>query len=648
MLRRTAVIIVASLAWATGHSDPSAQTQGVVPPARPVFRAGVEAAYVAAAVVVTDKNGKPVQGLTRADFEILERGVRQTILDFDYISIPVNNRSVDLRAEPGPEPDVASNPPATRTGRVFVFLIDDGALKAQDLVPFKRVMTDFLKKLTPDDEAAVVYVKRSDLGSDFTRDVGQLIRGVNDITAAIGWGPDAHASKLVLDNVIGTLATAPQTRRAIVYVGGGFAICAGAQQPPCTTGNNRWAAEDLVRLFERARYADVPIYTIDPQGLESAGDPLMFSGSMENQTPERRRSQVTRNINRGWQQFLLTVAGATGGLGFVQQSNLSSAVNKIMADNGSYYALGYSPSPFVADGRFHPLNVRIVSRPDLQVRTRQGYLASRAAVASDPVAAAMDLLADGQPQSDLALRAFAAPVAITPDGTRTVVTVDVEYPAPASGEAREDDQLQVVLLAIDTEADVKFSAARTRGVAFTQADTGAITVSLGEIVDLPKGRLTLRIGVSSRLLGRTGTVHLPVEVRSLSGKGPTPTPLVVGLVDGPASLNTVARPDAFVGLVPFEPSTRRTFSRDEDLRLFSRVFGENPAGITAEFRLRSGKKVVRAVAARTESALDMTNALDCEAELSLKDLPAGSYILEFSARRGRDEPAERAVAIQIQ
>ena len=201
MLRRAAgPACICALLLGDLAARPGPVQQGPPPPARPIFRSGVE--YVSVEVVVTDKNDRPVNGLQASDFEIREAGRLQTILDFAHHLVPANNRRIDLRAAPHPPPDVASNPLPSRESRAFVFVIDDGTVRPQDLVPLKQAMTDFLKKLSPDDEAAVVYIKRSNLSPDLTRDVGQLIRAVNNINAALGWSPDSRATQVVLENVL--------------------------------------------------------------------------------------------------------------------------------------------------------------------------------------------------------------------------------------------------------------------------------------------------------------------------------------------------------------------------------------------------------------------------------------------------------------
>ena len=54
-------------------------------------------------------------------------------------------------------------------------------------------MTDFVAALSPDDEVAMVFVGRSDLSQNFTKDVGRLLKAVDDVRDALGFGLDALA-----------------------------------------------------------------------------------------------------------------------------------------------------------------------------------------------------------------------------------------------------------------------------------------------------------------------------------------------------------------------------------------------------------------------------------------------------------------------
>src|SRR5579862_6714131 len=151
---------------------------------QPVFRTGVD--HVSLDVVVTDKQNRPVVGLTQADFTVREADRIQTIEDFRYVSIPAQPAPIDFAAPRLPERDVATNPRTSDTSRAIVIVIDENMIPAHMIVPTKRVLSRLLQGLAPNDEAAVIYVGHSNLSQDFTNDVGRLADAVNRMRVASG------------------------------------------------------------------------------------------------------------------------------------------------------------------------------------------------------------------------------------------------------------------------------------------------------------------------------------------------------------------------------------------------------------------------------------------------------------------------------
>src|SRR5687767_10215591 len=85
----------------------------------PTFPAAVE--QVTVDVVVTDKKGVPITGLTAADFQILEDNKPQKIVGFESIEVPAAPSAVTPS-----RPRISSNQAAeVRTGRSFVIVFDD-------------------------------------------------------------------------------------------------------------------------------------------------------------------------------------------------------------------------------------------------------------------------------------------------------------------------------------------------------------------------------------------------------------------------------------------------------------------------------------------------------------------------------------------
>src|SRR5262249_44651006 len=155
-----------------------------------------------------------------------------------------------------------------RTGRAFVFIIYKVGLDL--IVPTKRMLTEFVRTLSVDDEVAVAYTSRSDLSQDFTRDPGLIMRAFDQLGLGLMADPgDVH---ITFDSVLKSLAAARETRRAIVFVSSGA---------PDPTADPR-----ILRDLQLAKRSGIPFYPIDPAGL--VAPELMLSAHFEDQKPENR------------------------------------------------------------------------------------------------------------------------------------------------------------------------------------------------------------------------------------------------------------------------------------------------------------------------------------------------------------------------
>jgi len=73
-------------------------------------------------------------------------------------------------------------------------------------------------------------------------------------------------------------------------------------------------------------------------------------------------------------KVLKRYAEQTGGLAFqpFQASDLGQSFENIANELRHQYFLLYAPNPFVADGRFHEVEVKATAK-DVRVRCRKGY-----------------------------------------------------------------------------------------------------------------------------------------------------------------------------------------------------------------------------------------------------------------------------------
>src|SRR5688572_258310 len=298
MLRRRLGAAICGLLIVLGDAAVSTQL---------TFRAAAN--RVSLDVVVTDKDGRLVTDLAKHEFRIEERGKPQSIAEFELLTIGAANRRLEDYARVSL--DVFSNAKPAPSSRAAVFILDDTSLAGEDIVPVKQVMSEFLRTLNDNDLAAVAYVRRSDLGQDFTSDFVRLSQSVNHLSSAIQFGRSVFRDNLlVLRNVIASLAAASQTRRFIVYLSHGFAPADISPASAAQTSrmmamtnltNGAFALKALAEVCEEARQRGIPIYTIDPRGL--APETTSNIGAIN--SPEARKAEQL--LIRSQQNFLQSI-----------------------------------------------------------------------------------------------------------------------------------------------------------------------------------------------------------------------------------------------------------------------------------------------------------------------------------------------------
>lgn len=626
-------------------------------PRTPVFTAGTT--YVSLDVVVTDRDGRPVRDLRREEFVVVERGRPQTIEDFEFVSIPVSRTTIDLDVDPPPASDVAVNTLSRTASRALAIVVDDTRLSPTEIVPIRRTLRALLESLAPEDQVALTYVGRSDLARDFTSDHGQLIHSVNSLSDAIGMPPlaqprfsDAGAApgsgaavQLTgllrpswfdsLRNVVDSLGAARQARKAIVLVNTSGCL-------PHDRAFGDWCRT----LIERAKRAGVPIYGLNPLGLMDA----MSSDGAGAFNTEDERAGIETDLAAATDS-LRVLASETGGRAFVR-SNLRTAVEEVMADNGNFYLLGYYPRPVPNDGRFHEVDVT-VTRPGLHVRAKAGYTADGGRPRALTIVGEMTKhLGSGLPDPSLPMRGFVAPIGQGRRGTTAIVTAELRYPIPEGGFSGDfADEWRFGVLALDADGRIKTSFQRDVSLNGRWKPGAQGTFVLNEVVELPSGTVTVRIGVTSRSLNRTGTVHVPVTVPDFGRRELQLSPLVLGHAgEAVVRADVAVGLDRLNGLVPFPPTTERAFQAGERVRVYSRVsWRSKDAILSAEVQfvgspqlpggLEGPLEVTTARNGHHHAVLDFTIATD--------GLSPGSHVLRVVARLSGGESITRDVPLTI-
>jgi VWFA-related protein len=432
------VLLAASLA--AGADTPP--RQGIQIPAR---IPAVATELLRLEVSVTYPDGRPVPGLTAADFQVLEDGHLETVTHFRPGGAPA----------PADEAEEDSTDAADDTAaRHIVLAVDDLHLSPGSLTGAKEALKRFLaEQVTDADRVALVTTSGGrGLFLAFTRDRPMLRRTVDrlayaerrgesggratlsehdaeaidrgdnaalglavreislrdiisgSIQTAAGGGQfvnprlDTEARAMArsivaqaVDTTNRTLGTLEQVirglsaargRKLLVLVSDGFLTGQGSQNP---------LAFDVRRIFDASARAGVSVYALHSRGLSAEPS----AGGADKTTSVDQASPALRDGYRtagalAERENLGALAAGTGGFLVHGTNDLAKALRDILRDSDSAYLLAYSPSSPDRDGRFRRIQVKVPGRSGLTIRSREGYFAPDDRRPASPAAVSAD------------------------------------------------------------------------------------------------------------------------------------------------------------------------------------------------------------------------------------------------------------------
>jgi VWFA-related protein len=309
----------------------------------------VETSLVNLDVVVTDRQGRRVSGLTREDFEVYEDGARQEITHFAADERPLR-----------------------------LVLVFDVSVSMESVLPtVKQEATALLRSLGSDDEVSIVSFAsevRQLSGWLNTEQAGDIIRSITPephaqpVPASIGRTGyrigDTNtylyeAFRYLFDNF-----QIDNDRIAVVMFSDGVDTGAGR----ATANINRRADEIGKEVRRQAQESWTLVYPIRYKTEQAIGE---IPPTAPRPFPTAIRIGP-RPADRGRELFE-QIAAATGGGVFewTTRHDLIAAVRDALADLRSQYGLAYTPLRKSPNG-FRHIKVR-AKRPNLVARTREGY-----------------------------------------------------------------------------------------------------------------------------------------------------------------------------------------------------------------------------------------------------------------------------------
>jgi VWFA-related protein len=396
---------------------------GAQPTQPPVFRSDTR--LVEVNVVVEDGSGRPIEGLSQADFTLLEDGKPQSIALFNVeASRPPLSAS---RAETVPAAAAADAPLTTRQftnrlaakpGGITVIVFDRLNTKFEDQHLAREQIVRVLGEFQPEDRVAL-YVLESEsirILHDFTGDMASLRAALKAFQpktsretqaaeatplALASTGADAidaefaawlretarevsntylrRRSELTADafEAIAQRLATVRGRKNLVWVSSAFPLVYTAKFGPETTDHM------LDRASRAINAADVAVYSVDPRGL--VAPTTGAAAKLTEEVNRRDRSaandaRVTGLISPATDtrpniESMEYLSAATGGRSFSNVNDAGLAIRRAVADSRMTYVLGYYPAHGVWDGRYRSITVR-VNRAGARVLSRKGYLAT--------------------------------------------------------------------------------------------------------------------------------------------------------------------------------------------------------------------------------------------------------------------------------
>ena len=589
----------------------------------PQFRSGI--ALVEVDVSVLDKDRRPVRGLTKFDFMVLEDGRPQEIVSAVEINVPepLETPATWMREV---APDVKAN--LASSDRLIVLVLDDAQVRMQPAMnqAVKEIGRRIIDRLGPADLASVVFTRDNKAAQPFTADRSRLLKAVAGFRAGFGGnsgGGDPSAdyffksSLLTLKYVAESMAEADQRRKAVIYVS------------PGVPGAETKFKLELDAILREAQRTNVNIYSIDPSGLGGLdNEDRTFAGIPADsfQTPQTAAND-----------FLHILASNTGGLAIVNRNEFATGVTQIFRENGSYYLIGYRSSGDPTPGRYRRLEVRVY-RPGLTVRARNGYYGRR----SEPTDGSgvsptlRKAMASVVPARDVAMQVTAAPFAVPGkrDSTMAIVLA-VREPAPPPGEKSTKTHVDVLVGAYGPDGK-RFGSQRLNAAIHLRAESGAtVQYEVLSEMRLRPGRYQLRFAAESSLHGKSGSVYCDVDVPDFSKDDVAVSGLVLSAVPSVAA----APLDAFAKLIPVVPTSRRNFWAIDRVVAFLRLYQNGkataPVKVTLEIRNADDRAVFENSELIEGAQFTQTHSADYRVQLPIASLAPGPYLLTVEANAGR-------------
>lgn len=379
----------------------AALAQTPAQPPEPVLRSTTR--LIQLNVIVRDRHGEPVRGLSKEDFHITDNGKPQQVSVFSMDSNAVLPQAEQLPANTFTNQlQLKSGVP----GSVSVILLDSLNSRFEDQAWARQQVIKYLSALQPEDRVGIYALGHGlRVLHDFTTDSSSLLRQLDRYKGEVL--PDTAASEqtsfdtdpslaqfdawatghalsgqeadfYMLNRVKGTLAALEfiadhlsglPGRKNLIWVSNGFPSMIGFETIQAINDpsrEHRTFSDEMLHTIRALNDANVAIYPVDSRGLMV--DPRFSAANRTVNLAPRLSNPIVEN-----QMTMSHLAEGTGGHAYYNTNDLAKAIREAVNDSALTYTIGFYPADDAFDGKFHKVEVKLPERSGLSLHYRKGY-----------------------------------------------------------------------------------------------------------------------------------------------------------------------------------------------------------------------------------------------------------------------------------
>ena len=371
------------------------------------FTFSVKVQLVVEVVVVKDKQGNPIRGLTAKDFALTEDGAPQSIRFCEHQDLSENAKPLAVSKQGDEDIHIYKKLARTQIApetmekeryknrRLLALYFDMSAMRPPDQLRALNAAEQFIRtQMTSVDLVSIMRYNSAsvDILQDFTSDRDKLLsiletmivgegqdsaEDVDDASSAdtgSAFGQDDSEFNIFnTDRQLSALQTAArmlgqvQEKKSLIYFAGGLRL----------NGVDNQA--QLHATVDAAIKAGVSFWPIDARGLVaeaplgdatqgSQGNSGIYTGTAAN---------AVRTTFQYSQDTLYALAGDTGGKAMFDSNDLDHGIVDAQNAISDYYVIGYYTTNANRDGKFRRVRISLAQNAEAKLEYRQGYYADK-------------------------------------------------------------------------------------------------------------------------------------------------------------------------------------------------------------------------------------------------------------------------------